>query len=475
MRTDGRPPRIQSDWSATAILLMVLIVGLTLFGAFARSIPIMYGGALLGGCLLPRVTLPVAALWLLVLVPIGYMDTPRFLGQYLTPAVLVTGIWMARIIIGQPKSLLPGARIRGWLIVGSFFALFLASALNSGRLDLTVAWGGAVIVCIIAPAMLGQVAVDDVWPGVRRALAAIAVFLGMLAAADAYLQFNPWTSLYRGAFQAYEWSVFRTKTSLGHPLTTSTIASVALSVCLFPHGARRRWPYLICAVGAGAAVILSVSRTSIFAVGLATIVGVFAVRQNGISSDGGQARGRFVTLMIAAVLAGAIAWSPLLSERNQASEATLSAANRSNSFDNTLDMFSAHPLLGVGPGTSPDAYFFSYNEVLENSAFQLLLSVGLPAFLIAIAGLAAVVGVALRRGRPGVAGGIVAFLISSTGFNVLDVAPALLAVISPLIFCSVAPVRIGGQPTTEAADASFVSSRNVKPARPGAGARSPVF
>lgn len=462
---NSRPLKNTSAWSVPAILLMALIIALALFGAFAQSIPIMYASVVIGGCMLPRVVLPSAALWLLVLIPITYMDSPRFLGQYLTPAVLMVGIWMVRVILDQATLPSRGVRTGGWLIVGPFFALFLASALNSERLDLTIAWGGTVIVCVVAPAMLGQVRVDDVWPGVRWTFGAIAVFLGILAAADAYLQFNPWTSLYRGIFQAYEWSVFRTKTSLGHPLTTSTVASVALAVCLFPNGARRRWPYLICAVGAGTAVILTVSRTSIFAVGVAAVVGVFAARHNRGSFNSGHARGRFVTLLIAVVLAGAVAWSPLLSARNEASEAARSAAYRSNNFDNALDMFGAHPLLGVGPGNSPDEYLRNYNEVLENSAFQLLLSIGLPAFSIAVIGLTAMVILALRRGRPGAAAGIVAFLISATGFNVLDITPALLAVISPLIFCAVAPSGVAEHEFASKSDVSVSSLSAYAPRR----------
>jgi hypothetical protein len=425
-------------WSASAILLLIGTLALALYGAFVSSLLTMFASAVIGACLLPRNALPALALWLLVLIPVPFMDSPRLLGQYFTPTVLVIAIWMIRLALAQRMTLLLRMPIRGWLIIAPFFVLLLASALGSERIDLTLAWVAVVIVCVVAPALLGQISLDDVWPTVRWTFAGIGLFLGVLAAADFFIHFNPWTGLFRYVVRNETWSVFRTKTSLGHPLTTSTVASVALGVCLFPSGGIRRWPYWICAVGALVALILSVSRASVFAVGFAAIIGALSAHPSTRQSVA-RGRVRLISVLIAAALSAAVAWSPLLRRRNEASEAISSAANRSNTLDNAMNLIAERPMLGFGPGTSPEVYSARYHEPLESSAFQLLVSMGIPAFLFFSVGLGIIVTVAMRRSRAGVAAGIAAFYVSAIGFNIVDVSPAFLALTAPLIACAVMP------------------------------------
>jgi O-antigen ligase len=441
------PPTSASTQLTAAILLLVVIGALGVYGLTMMSRPVLLGCAVIAAvaaAVLPRNALPAAALWLLILFPVGYMYVPVLLGRYITPAVLVIAIWMIRLALAQRMTHLLQTPIRGWLIALPLLMLLFASAVFSVRTDLTLAWLVVFIVCVVAPALLGQICLDDVWPTVRWSLAGIGLFLGVLAAADFLMHFNPWTQWYRSDLTASlrEMSVFRTRTSLGHPLTTAMVASVALAACVFPSGKTRQWPYLIGAVGALVALILSVSRTSLIAVGLSAAVGMLSgfprIGKSMIRARRRRRR-RLIAVLMTATFIAALAMSPLLSSRNASYEGSGSATYRSQIFDVAKGLIAEHPMLGFGPGTSGKVYESSLHLGLENSALQLMVSIGLPAFLIVLVGFGVVVRVAMRRSRAGVAAAVVAFLISATGFNVVDSNPEFLALLAPLIACAVAP------------------------------------
>lgn len=427
-----------SHSSAGAVLLVAAVIP-GAYGAALWSIPALAVGGVIGVValfLLPRNALPALALWVLVLFPIAYMSVPRMIGANLIPALLITAIWMIRMAMGDRMTLLLRTPIRGWIVAGPLLVLLFASATYTVDNARTVAWVAVFVICGLAPALLGQICVDDVWPTVRRTFAGIGLFLGILAASDYFLHFNPWRLLY-SADRSWS-SAFRTSTSLGHPLTTALVAGVALAVCVFPSTRYRQWPYWICAAGASVALILTVSRSNVFAVGVSAIIGILSAHSgNGTSAK----RGRIVPVLILATIFAAVAFSPLLSQRNASAEGQSSATYRTQLFDSAMSLVDERPLLGLGPGTSGVVYeAFSY-DALENSALQLMVSTGIPASLFFFVGLASVVVVAMRRSRPGAAAGIVAFSISAVGFNLIDSKPGFLVLIAPLIVCAVAPER----------------------------------
>lgn len=418
----------------------LLLLGALLPGAYGVamwSMPALLAGAVIGVVglfLLPRNALPALALWVLVLFPIAYMPVPRMVGANLVPALLIIAIWVVRLASVQRMSLLLRSPIRGWVIAGPLLVCLFASAVFTVDLARSLAWIAVFVVCVLGPTLVGQSCVDDVWPTVRRTLAGIGLFLGVLAASDYFLHFNPWKLLYA---EDRSWSsAFRTSTSLGHPLTTALVAGVALAICVFPSTQNRQWPYWVCAAGASVALILTVSRSNVFAVGLSAIVGILSAQ----SGRGRTAtRGRLVPLLMIATVFAAVALSPLLSQRNASAEGQSSASYRSQILDAAMSLIAEHPLLGFGPGTSGVVYEVSSYDALENSALQLMVSTGLPASLLFFVGLGAVVVAAMRRSRPGVAAGIVAFSISAVGFNLIDSKPGFLVLIAPLIVCAVAP------------------------------------
>ena len=245
--------------------------------------------------------------------------------------------------------------------------------------------------------------------------------------------------MFRTAVNEQAFSFVRTKTSLGHPLITSTVASVALVVSVFPAGRSREWPYRICAVGALAAVVLSVSRGGLIALICAVTVGMVALLA-GERQSGGRGRRRLASVLLAAAFLASIAGSPLLAERLQSTGAQKSADYRFTMLENTGAIVAESPFLGVGPGASDVVYTDLYGWGMESSALQLVVSVGVPAFVLFVLGLGGIVVVAMRRSRAGASAGIVAFFVAITGFNAINSNPALLALVAPLVFCAVVPL-----------------------------------
>ncbi|MHA0286116.1 O-antigen ligase family protein [Mycobacterium sp. C3-094] len=367
------------------------------------------------------------------------MDVTRAIGRYFSPAVLIIAVWIIRLALRQRTSGSAAMSVRGMLLVTPLSVLMLTSTfLSDERLLIPFAWMAVFTVCIAAPALLGQMCLIDIWPTIRKTFAGISIFLGALSLTDFFFGLNPWTQLFRYEVADNSWSVFRTATSLGHPLTTATVASVGLAVCVFGPGTGRHWPYLIGAGGAVIALLLTVSRASVLAVGSAALVGIFSSRYAG-RGFGAIRRGRLASAFVAALFVLALAWSPLLAARNQSADGLDSSAYRSAAFHTALTLFSERPLFGYGPGTSPWAYAHLSSGALENSALQLLISLGFPALGLLVTGLGLIGYLAMRRARAGVAAGLAAFIVAVSGFNAIDSNTALLALIAPLIVCAVAP------------------------------------
>jgi O-antigen ligase len=453
----AKPPKT-SVLSTPAILLQVGVLAAASIGMWVSSLSAIFVSALIGALLLPRRVLPATALWLLVLLPLNFTQFPQVFSSFVTPAVLVIAVWMTRVALDQRMIPLLRTRVRGWLIVVPFLALLLVSALvstghadtapqiintNPGRMP---AWIAVFMICVVTPPLLGQICRDDVWPTVQAAFAGIGLFLGVAAAVESIVHFNPWSGLLIDEVRDATWSVFRARTSLGHPLLTSMVASVAIGVCLFPTGKVRRWPHWIGALGGLVAVVLSVSRSGVAAVGFAVFIGVLAARRDADQSVT-RGRGRVISLLIAATTLTFVAFSPLLKDRSGSEEGLYSAALRSRVFDGAIKLVAERPMLGFGPGTGNTVFVEYYSGVrgidnminLENSALQLLISVGLPAFLLLLTGLGMIIAVALGKSRVGVAAGITAFFVSITGNITLEAIPGILALVAPLLFCAVMP------------------------------------
>ena len=452
--------------SAAAVLLLLALLLVALLGLFLSSVPLMAGSAVAGAFLLPRNALPAFGLWLLVLLPLAFTDVGwrlTLFGSFFTPAVIVTTIWLIRVYFAQRGTESGSVRVRGGVLIGSFLALLLvsmavsASAVSQfGSVAISFdprrvqAWMAVFLICMVAPAVLGQLSRDNIWPTVRLTFAGIGMFLGVLATLEFAAGFNPWSDILAGFARSATWSgAYRAKTSLGHPTASALVSSVALVVCLFSAGGQRRWPYWLGGVGALAALSFSASRSGVYAVAIAAMVGIVANRSkptnhSKIKNTPARDRSRVTVLVVVAAALALALYSPFLARYANSAEGSDSASYRFSLLGRAADLIFQHPFLGFGPGTANWVYAQNYIGIgrvarLESSILQLFISLGIPASLLVLCGLLTVVAVAIKNSRAGVAAGIAAFLSVISGYNTLEANTAHLALAAPLIFCAVSP------------------------------------
>ncbi|MCJ1682414.1 O-antigen ligase [Rathayibacter sp. VKM Ac-2928] len=381
---------------------------------------------------MPRRFMPALALAVLVVLPVGYMDVPRLIGRYFSPAVIILAVWMIRTVLSTRDA--PAAPVRVgtllWIPVLGAVAVTVALGLAPG---LSVVWVLVVLVCVVLPYLYGRTRHDEVWVSSQSAYLWIGVFVGGLAVLDFIAGFNPWSSLFSYDVTDKVWSVFRTRTSLGHPLVTSTVATVCAMIALFGSDTRR-WLRIAALAGSGAAVILAVSRTGVLAVAIGLALGCLVLLFGASPSK----RTRRVTaffLMVSAVgFLGVVTNSPLLEQRNDSTGGVKSSDYREQSTAVAADLISDNWLIGLGPGNSAAQFSSVFDGPLENSVLQLLLSLGIPLAALALSAVVVIVLRVSKRGDAGVAAAIVAFCVSLTGFSAIDVNPALLVFLTPLMY-----------------------------------------
>ncbi|NQX14723.1 O-antigen ligase [Rathayibacter sp. VKM Ac-2857] len=414
---------------------------------------------------MPRRFMPALALAVLVVLPVGYMDVPRLIGRYFSPAVIILAVWMIRTVLSTRDAPAAPVRVGTLLWIPILGALAVSVALGLDPF-LSVAWVIVALVCVILPYLYGRTRREETWASTQKAYLWIGVFVGALAVLDFVAGFNPWSSLFSYDVTEKVWSVFRTRTSLGHPLVTSTVATVCAMIALFGSD-KNRWLRIAALAGSGAAVVLAVSRTGVLAIAIGLALGCLVLLFGSSPSQRTRRITAFFLMVSALGFLGVVTNSPLLDQRNESSGGVKSSDYREQSTDVALDMIDDNWLIGLGPSNSAAEFSSIFDGPLENSVFQLLLSLGVP---LAALGLTAIVVVVLRvskRGDAAVAAGIVAFAVSLSGFSAIDVNPALLAFLAPLMFRA---GQIIGDPGRGAASESPDESSAIR-AAPSRGTR----
>ncbi|QHC59328.1 O-antigen ligase family protein [Rathayibacter sp. VKM Ac-2760] len=414
---------------------------------------------------MPRRLMPALALAVLVVLPVGYMDVPRLIGRYFSPAVIILLVWMVRLVLSKRDAAAEPARAGTmlWIPVLGALAVSVALGLEPG---LSVAWVVVALVCTVLPYLYGRTRSDDVWSSAQNAYLWVGVFIGALAVLDFVAGFNPWSSLFSYDVTEKVWSVFRSRTSLGHPLVTSTVATVCAMIALFGSD-KRRWLRIAALAGSGAAVILAVSRTGVLAIAIGLALGCLVLLFGASPSKRTRRITAFFLMISALGFLGVITNSPLLDQRNESSGGVKSSDYREQSTDVALGMIEDNWLIGLGPSNSAAEFSSVFDGPLENSVFQLLLSLGIPLAILALGAIVVIVLRVSKRGDAGVAAAIVAFAVSLSGFSAIDVNPALLAFLAPLMFR--AGQIIGGRGPDAAPETPAESS--ATPAAPSRGTR----
>ena len=408
--------------------------------------------------MVPRRYLMSMALWVFVLVPVGYMDVSRLYGRLFTPALILMFLWMLRTFLAQRSSKLDRPTVRGVVIMALIVATLIVTLLFSTSVSASALWVAVFLIAAILPTIAGQLSTDDIWPTLRATLAWIGIFLFALALLDFLFAFNPWASLFKYAISDKSWSVFRTRTSLGHPLISSVVASVSLAACFFPGPNRRRLFYLVGIAASVGVIVLAVSRSGVIAAGLGIGFGVLTKL---LSRNARQRARGLVGLVVGGIALAVLAFSPLLNARNESSGGVGSVDYRTDVFGDAVSVWLSSPIVGVGPGQSVQVIADKFGQNLESSALQLLVSVGVLGCLPIVIGLIALGWRALRLGRAGALAALVSFVVGISGFSAIDAIPALLILMTPVIFVIMSPKTIADEDRVEPVDSSAANLRST--------------
>lgn len=378
---------------------------------------------------------PVLALWAFVLLPVGYTELPSVIGRNLTPALLLILIWELRVLTRRGRNRkAPGVFDAGVVVVVA--ALVISSFLGESALP-SLLW---VVVFSVTTLLAARAAIvsdnaDLDIALLQRHLLYVGIFIGIVSLIEFLFQINPWDLVYTELYRDRSWSVIRAKASFGHPLVLSLVASAIVASGL-AFSVRRP---LLLAAGMGGAVlglVLSVSRTGLVATALGVMIAVIAQSVARAPAD----RWRAIGVLLLGGVVVLLAWnSDLLQDRQSSADGAGSTTYRDAIFERAVRLIESGGLTGYGPGRSIDVYTQNYpGLILENSALQLVISLGAISALVFIA--IFVSGIAsLRRSRAWGPAGLAAVCVSLSGFNALDGNPAILVIVVPFVIACWAP------------------------------------
>lgn len=384
----------------------------------------------------PMRLFPAFIVWSFALLPVGYMNVGLTFSRYFTPAVIVLAVFVFRTLV-QEKVRDPSSRSMSlWFTVLPAIAGIglVASIIGSVDPRMSLAWSLAFAICVVGAHVVASRGGMAYWPRFVLHFLILGIFLGVVSALDYIFGINPWNDILRVSVTEKSWSVFRSRTSLGHPLLTSLVASTVLMVGIFEivksKGSRRL--AILGACGAAVAIAASVSRTGVVSIVAGLLIGLLAISvQFGFIGFGkviaiGGA-GIFGTL--------ALLNSPLFVERNSSSGGVASSEYRDTVFANAVSMIRDQNLLGSGPGTSSRVFSDQFGLVFENSWLQIVVSCGILVGTAAFFILVALIAKGVRCAPPGVVAAFTSFLVSVAGFSAVDNNPACLVIVFPVLMC----------------------------------------
>lgn len=360
---------------------------------------------------------------LIVAAPVGYVGANPSIGRVFTPGVLALLIWQLRIVwtaIQRKETVKIKGTIALWL---SLTGLAVTSILSIAPTT-TIKWGIVFLVCVLMPVIAGQYNIEYPTELLLRALAVAAILLASTAIVELTSSYNLWNSVYTSDVQALQWSVFRAKASLGHPLSLMAVSSTAFVTLAIYAINKPGTLNIIGAISALIATLLAVSRTS----ALAIAVGVAVAGSAFLLANRSRLTAKYFLLVPAAV--GSIyvlLGSSLLVARDSGQEGRGSELYRQRVAGYARAMIEENFVHGLGPGTANNEFYLRHGFILENSAFQFAISGGM---ILAVPTLVLAVFLAknaVRNNRVHFLAGLATFCTAITGFNALESNPALLS------------------------------------------------
>ena len=406
---------------------------------------------------LPRSTLLPTALAVTVLLPVGRLPVPEAL-TVLGPGAFVVLVWtLRRERHGRARAPVVMIALGVTCLVWTAVSLVLGISLVR-----SAGWSVAFGVLVLLPALDRRLAPDEA-RAVLRTWTTLSVVLAVFGVVERLLRANP---LYGWVWRLGDhpilqyWSDYRITTSLGHPLNNALFFAVGTSLAVGAAVERGGARPLVAAALSLVGVFLTISRGGLLAVAVGVAVVVLGPVGRRAATDGAFRRrvaaGTTVGLGLALV-----ALSPVFQDRWASSNGMASARAR-DALGPLVWAVSTHQgHLGSGPGTSNALLErLGTPTIVENSWFQLLLSLGLPGVVL-VAGLVVTAVVVGLRGRAvAAAAGLGALATAAAGFNWIESdRPGMLYLGLLLAAALAAPVRDGPPPPRYApADSARIAS-----------------
>jgi hypothetical protein len=381
--------------------------------------------------ILPSLALTAFALW-----PAAYLPLSSTL-QTITPGSVLLLMWGLKML-ATPKRRAIRWNVSVILLIGWLIYKTLTSIAFRTSLD----WAMTAIIDVILTTWAAMRADGRT----RNALHRTWLLLGTILSAAAFFErvssHNPLSGLYASANPPLiqHWSVYRSMTTLGHPLVNGTFfastAVLAISGLVSKNRSSSKALLISCGGLSIVGVLMTVSRSSVAATaaGLGLALFLFIVTQ----------RKSFATTLVFVALSGLglfiLLTSSLLATRNGSSEAAGSSTYRTSVVTESKILARSDHYVGAGPSTSQRQFDHAgANMTVENGGLQLLLSIGIPGIALSIMSLRKPVMIALRRGNTAALAATAAFLVGGLAFNFWESNLAALGLFGLLLALCVGP------------------------------------
>ena len=361
-----------------------------------------FGWAVLPGMLLAAIVVVAAfavpAHWLPAIALAAFIIIPNRItpdGYTLRVPLwgFLVGIWVLRRLLDRPtaageranapsRTLVLGWRVLAYAAAVGFLAWSLLSSLRSDQVDTGLAWVASMVVCVFLPLLVLDARREAQL--LRSTWLIGGAVIGVYSVVELLLQSSPlYGNLYRliGVGDVQHWVLHRAEGSFGHPLLAGTFFATAATLGIVMWLGSHRTRDLICGCIAAAGAVATVSRSSMAAMAIAIAFGLVAW----VLANPNRSMGKPAFFAVLGLIAGVgVLNSTPVVARDDSLESTLSAGARGTALDVALRGAAQTNWLGSGPGTSGITGRLFDDVVIENSALQLLLSVGIPGLLLFI-------------------------------------------------------------------------------------------
>ena len=339
------------------------------------------------------------------------------------------------------------------------------STLTSRETSTSISWSLSFLTAVITPMLVPDSRREGI--ALRKALMWGGAILGAYAVIELALQQSPiYGTIYSALGRSIDrdWSVYRAFASFSHPLAAAAFFTIPAMVSLGEWAKTGKFRYLVLSGFSMLGVFATVSRGSILALAVASgVLFIACVFDREI-----RIRGRILGFVLLGLLGALFAatFAPL-QEREDSLEAGLSNGARELGIIVAFKAAAVGDYLGTGPGTSGQTSRIFDDVVIENSALQLLISIGVPGLLTVGVLLVGLMINALGNRDLGTAAAVVALGVSFSGFNVIDAVlymhflVGLLVLLSLSSFLPPAPASGSGAFTSRRIDFPVPRSQNA--------------